>query len=1111
MGCAACLDSQGTSSYIRSQSSLKLACSRVIPRNFILGFVTFLILLLFADPFSAQTTLTVNSDVDGPGTCPGVCTLRAALQAAGDGDTIAFAGDLTINVNEAGGLGELPIVTSSNVTIDAGGNAIVLDGSQSDTNDPTLAYGLRIEGDDVTVLGLEITGFAGDGIVIDSATGVQIGGDGAGDGNLIHLNGGNGIVLSNAGSDISPNTILGNLIGTDAVGTSVEVNGGAGILINSGSSYNVIGGASSTSANIISGNANGGIIISGSSNNIIEGNRIGLDAGSGLTGLGNGTSADDAGIRIAANGTDNQVIDNAVAASTGSGIIIVNSDDNSLTGNFIGLDALLGQFGVGNAANGIEIQDSNGTVISDNSIGANGSSGVLITGTSSNNTVSSNRIGVGANGTSVLPNLDDGIKLDGVDDNEITGNTIASNASDGVEIIGGSGNTLADNRVGVDANLDASGNVNHGVFLTGNADSNTIRDNHIAENGSDGISMESGNGNTFAGNILLNNMGLGIDLAPDGVTDNDAGDVDTGPNSLQNFPEFGSALFDGTTTTVTGSLNSVAGSTFVIEFFSNTQCDPTDHGEAEIALTTVNVTTNGAGNAIFTTDLSGLTGGDFVTATATNSATGDTSELALCEEVEFAAPIADFSAAPLSGEAPLTVNFTDESTGVIDSYLWDFGDGNTSTVANPSNEFAAAGNYLVALTVNGPGGSDASSLTIDVTVPAPDTDTPVPSTSEPQEASTPVPQPTATLLPTNSPTPPALTATSTATFTATASSTSVPTQTSTATLTATGTATETPRPSATFTSTATQTMTPTLRPSATLPPTATSTLIPTATATPTITPDLGVTKEVVDDGVRIVVENNSAADANNVRVVESLRSGVRYISSRPGSPVCIEDEGVVYCALGTIGGGASSAVDIGIRTDGTSPTSGETIITSDGIQLVVIDEPYLLKIGEPPVAGPGTIVTYTLRVINPTDRPAAQVRVVDQMPDTLQVVSGSATEGVITVDGQHVDYRLARLGPGERVTIRLVTRVRESDLGSDEIRNRACLTSQLNRTPSCAEMRFLRAGALPVTGQKSSESQWLVYALFSLAGLTLISAFILLHRRRSLIAVESPHSGCKPD
>ncbi len=80
------------------------------------------------------------------------------------------------------------------------------------------------------------------------------------------------------------------------------------------------------------------------------------------------------------------------------------------------------------------------------------------------------------------------------------------------------------------------------------------------------------------------------------------------------------------------------------------------------------------------------------------------------------APNAAFSGSPTSGCAPLAVNFTDLSTGDVSSWSWTFGDGGTSTAQNPSHNYTAAGTYTVALTVNGPGGSDTETKTNYVTV-----------------------------------------------------------------------------------------------------------------------------------------------------------------------------------------------------------------------------------------------------------------------------------------------------------------------------------------------------------------------------------------------------------
>jgi PKD repeat protein len=71
-------------------------------------------------------------------------------------------------------------------------------------------------------------------------------------------------------------------------------------------------------------------------------------------------------------------------------------------------------------------------------------------------------------------------------------------------------------------------------------------------------------------------------------------------------------------------------------------------------------------------------------------------------------PSADFSGQPVSGEMPLNVQFTDESTGEINQWQWDFGDGETSTLQNPSHTYSQAGDYTVSLEVIGTGGTDSN-------------------------------------------------------------------------------------------------------------------------------------------------------------------------------------------------------------------------------------------------------------------------------------------------------------------------------------------------------------------------------------------------------------------
>jgi PKD repeat protein len=86
-----------------------------------------------------------------------------------------------------------------------------------------------------------------------------------------------------------------------------------------------------------------------------------------------------------------------------------------------------------------------------------------------------------------------------------------------------------------------------------------------------------------------------------------------------------------------------------------------------------------------------------------------------------AAPVANFTANPTTGPVQLAVAFTDTSTGGPTTWTWDFGDGATSTLQNPSHTYLAAGSFDAVLTAGNAGGSSAKHQTIVVTsaVPAP--------------------------------------------------------------------------------------------------------------------------------------------------------------------------------------------------------------------------------------------------------------------------------------------------------------------------------------------------------------------------------------------------------
>ncbi len=164
----------------------------------------------------AGATLTVTSRTDsGPG------SLRQALIAAHTGDTITFdpavflpGTPMTITL-----LAELPEIIQGELTIDGSNAGVVLDGRYT----PGVTDGLRIRSDNNTIKGLQIVRFPGDGIELTgSASGNRIGGNWQagsaprGEGNIITLNGDEGIDVNGPGTD--DNVIVGNLVGLDADG-----------------------------------------------------------------------------------------------------------------------------------------------------------------------------------------------------------------------------------------------------------------------------------------------------------------------------------------------------------------------------------------------------------------------------------------------------------------------------------------------------------------------------------------------------------------------------------------------------------------------------------------------------------------------------------------------------------------------------------------------------------------------------------------------------------------------------------------------------------------------------------------------------------------------------
>ena len=87
---------------------------------------------------------------------------------------------------------------------------------------------------------------------------------------------------------------------------------------------------------------------------------------------------------------------------------------------------------------------------------------------------------------------------------------------------------------------------------------------------------------------------------------------------------------------------------------------------------------------------------------------------------------ADFTTDTASGSTPLIVNFTDQSCGIITSWSWNFGDGSTSTLQNPSHTYTDPGTYTINLTVVGASGTKTEIKTDYITVENPATPQQIP-------------------------------------------------------------------------------------------------------------------------------------------------------------------------------------------------------------------------------------------------------------------------------------------------------------------------------------------------------------------------------------------------
>lgn len=521
------------------------------------------------------------------------------------------------------------------------------------------------------------------GIVLGTP-GNLIGGSTPGAGNLISGNATHGLVMS--GSSASNNSVQGNQIGTDATGTAAISNGGYGILLG-GSPGTTIGGTTPDARNIISGNAIAGISVD-ADNTVIYGNYIGTDS-SGTVALPNSTGV------ILLSGSNTTIggtlagAGNLISANAGAGVQAAVSTNARILGNLIGTDGT-GTLSLGNGADGILCNSgSSGTIIGGstpaarNIISGNGFASTIAAGVRffGNTTVLGNYIGTDITGTLAVPNFGSGVMMLSpsatIGGNVAgAGNLISGNLGHGI-VLGSSGSaTVLRNLIGTQADgVSPLGNAIHGILMNGAATGNIVGNslpanaNTIAYNAGNGvmIALAAASGNQVINNSIFSNVGLGIDIANDGVTPNDAADIDGGPNGRQNFPVITHAAPGSVgQTLVAGTFNSTSGADFTLHFYRSSVVDASGYGEGRTPFASFPVTTDSNGNRAFVFEFPVALGvGEYVTMTATSPTFG-TSEFSQSVAVSEMPSIAVDDVSVTEGNSG-TVNavFTVHRTGNV--------------------------------------------------------------------------------------------------------------------------------------------------------------------------------------------------------------------------------------------------------------------------------------------------------------------------------------------------------------------------------------------------------------------------------------------------------------
>ena len=306
---------------------------------------------------------------------------ESAGNIGGDSSTLYYAIDLKTPLPQITKPVDIDANTQSGYT--TGQPVVQLDGTDAGSS----TVGLDFLAVNSQVNGLSVVNFHGGGIEVAASNvqvnhcwvGLDVSQDSPGNGHFgVEFTGGASndavqysVVSANAGPGVeflkaSHGKVVGTYIGTTVDGNGSDGNQGDGVLITGGSSYNTIGGTSAALRDLISGNANNGVEITGSgtSHNLVEGDYIGTNS-SGDFPLPNGSRSslfDEDGVLIGPGASYNTVggttgwARDVISGNTKNGVEIHGSGamDNVVEGDFIGTD-YSGSHALGNGFDGVVI------------------------------------------------------------------------------------------------------------------------------------------------------------------------------------------------------------------------------------------------------------------------------------------------------------------------------------------------------------------------------------------------------------------------------------------------------------------------------------------------------------------------------------------------------------------------------------------------------------------------------------------------------------------------------------------------------------------------------------------------------------------------------------